>query len=166
MNYFLSIVWVFLSFIRSDTPAKQAARQATTWTYNRAVDATGSVVYKATVSSPTVLDLGYPYGRGAVATLTLRSKNGSTIAYVEFAKGAINRSFQNGTAHVRFDGQPVRQYPLTAAANGRANIVFIDPDRAFTQSIKRANRTTIALLFAGQPNRELVFPTAGLRWPH
>lgn len=158
MQYLLGVVSTLL-FVA------HASGQATTWTYDRRVDATGSVVYKATVHSPTLLDLGYPYGSGAVAALTLRSKNGNTTAYIEFAKGAVNRSFQNGTAHVRFDQQPARQYPLTAAANGRANIVFIDTDRAFINSIKRSKQLTMALRFAGQPSRQLIFPTAGLRWP-
>ncbi len=142
-----------------------SGQQKSAWVYNETVDASRLMVYKATVASPTVLDLGYPYGSGAVASLTLRSRNGSTTVYVEVAKGQLNRSFQNGTARVRFDQQSVRQYTLTAAANGRANIAFLETDRRFIESLKRAKQTTVELVFAGQMTRRMVFPTAGLRWP-
>lgn len=142
----------------------QATKAVTSWTYQRTAEATG-VVHKATVRSPTVLDLGYPYGRGAVATLTLRHKNGSTSVYVEVAKGQLNRSYQDGTARIRFDQQRARSYALTAAANGRANIVFVNADRSFVASLKRSAHVTVELLFTGQPNRQIAFPTAGLRWP-
>ncbi len=146
--------------------AAQAIQSATAWTYQRTVEAGGNVVHKATIGSPTVLDLGYPYGRGAVATLTLRHKAGSTSVYIEVAKGQLNRSFQDGTARVGFDGQRVRRYALTAAANGRANIVFVAADPSFIASLKRAKRMTVELVFAGQANRRVAFSTAGLRWPH
>lgn len=146
-------------------PVNSALPPAPAWTYQRTTDATG-VVHKATVRSPTVLDLGYPYGRGAVATLTLRHKNGLTSVYVEVAKGQLNRSFQNGTARVRFDGQRARSYPLTAAANGRANIVFVEADRLFFASLQRARQMAVELRFEGQANRQIDFPVAGLRWPH
>lgn len=144
----------------------QPTKPGTTWVYQRTVETTGGAVHRASVHSPTVLDLGYPYGRGAVASLTLRHKNGDTSVYVEVAKGQLNRSFQNGTARVRFDGHRVRSYPLTAAANGRANIVFVDADRSFIEFIKRAKRMTVELVFDGQVNRQIDFPVATLRWPH
>lgn len=158
-------LFILLCFVQLLARGPVFAQPAGGWTYHQTTDAAGHVVQKASVRSPTQLDMGYPYGRGAVATLTLRSNEGGTTVYVELSKGHFNRSFQNGTARVRFDGQPARQYALLAAANGRANIVFLESDRTFITSLKRANQMMLDVSFAGQVGRQMVFPTAGLRWP-
>ncbi|AQG79076.1 hypothetical protein [Spirosoma montaniterrae] len=155
MSFLLSI-YLFFSTL--------SAQQQPAWTYKRTVEA-GAVVYRATVLSPTRLDFGYPYGGGAIPRLTLRSRSdGTTHVYVEVSKGQFNRSFQNGTARIRFDQQPERKYSVSAAANGRANIVFLDTDRAFIDQLKRAKKLTVRLAFVEQKGWQMDFPVAGLVW--
>lgn len=132
------------------------------WTYEN----TGSTVYKASVNSTNLIQFEYPYTGGSTATLTIRETNGSTQAYIEVSNGQFNRSFQNGTARIRFDGKPPITYPLLAAANGRANIVFFNNERRLINQIKASKNTSVDVVFDGQPVRRIEFRTANLRWNH
>ncbi|RIV23778.1 hypothetical protein DYU11_12455 [Fibrisoma montanum] len=134
------------------------------WTYEKTADKFKGRWQKASLVSANTIQFDYPYGR-TPATLTIRERDGNTTVYIEVDKGQFNRSFQNGNAKVRFDGKAPVTYPLTAAANGRANIVFFDADQKLINQIKAARTMSVAISFYGQPVRQLDFRTAGLRWP-
>lgn len=142
-----------------------APARADAWTYTKTLDASGAAVYKAAIRSPTLLQFDFPYAGGSVATLTLRKGN-STHLYIEVSKGQFNRSFQGGSAQVRFDGQPPRRYTVSAAANGRANIIFLDAGEEIISRMKQARQMRIEVAFHGQGRRQMLFRTAGLIWNH
>lgn len=144
----------------------RSGARAGTWAYEKTVDQTGNIVYKASVTSSNLLQFAYPYTGGSTATLVIREKDGSPQVYIEVANGQFNRSFQNGSARIRFDAKPPVTYPLSAAANGRANIVFFDAERKLISQIKAAENMTVQVVFDGQPVRQIQFRTAGLRWNH
>ncbi|WP_051041029.1 hypothetical protein [Fibrisoma limi] len=135
------------------------------WAYEKTADKFKGRVQRASLVSANTIQFDYPYTGKTPATLTIRERDGSTTVYIEVDKGQFNRSFQNGSAKVRFDGKAPVTYPLTAAANGRANIVFFDADQKLINQIKAARTMTVAINFYGQPVRQLEFRTAGLRWP-
>lgn len=136
------------------------------WVYATTSDKFKGTVYKATIQSPTRLEFAYPYSGGSVATLTIREKDKATHVYVEVSKGQFNRSFQGGNARITFDGEPARNYPLLAAANGRANIIFLDADKRFIGKLKQSSRMLMTMEFQGQGKHQLEFKTAGLQWNH
>jgi hypothetical protein len=140
--------------------------RAGAWTYEKTVDKTGVTVYNASVTSSNLLQFAYPYTGGSTATLVIREKDGSAQAYIEVANGQFNRSFQNGSARIRFDGKAPVTYSLVAAANGRANIVFFDSERRLINQIKGAKNMAVQVVFDGQPTRQIEFRTADLRWNH
>lgn len=147
-------------------PTTSPAPGTTTWTYEQTIGKDGQTVYKAILASPTVLNFDFPYTGGSTATLTLRYKNSLTYAYLEVSNGQFNRSFQGGNASIRFDGKAPVRYSLSAAENGRANIVFFDsPDKLIDQ-MKRARTMVVDVAFDGQGNRHIEFTTLGLRWNH
>lgn len=123
-----------------------------------------STGYKAFTVSPDVLNFKFPYEGGSTATLTLRRRSGETHVYIEVSKGQFNRSFQSGTARVRFDNQPAVSYPLVAAANGRANILFFANEQQLIDQLKKARTMVVTVEFAGQDTRDITFGTANLRW--
>jgi hypothetical protein len=86
--------------------------------------------------------------------------------YLEASNGQFNRSFQAGSALVLFDGRAPTTYSLSAAANGRANIVFFDEGRALIKQLKTAKDVTIEVKFPGQATQTIKFRTAGLQWQH
>lgn len=135
------------------------------WAYEKTADKFKGRVQRASLVSANTIQFDYPYTGKTPATLTIRERDGNTTVYIEVDKGQFNRSFQNGNAKVRFDGKAPVTYPLTAAANGRANIVFFDVDQKLINQIKAARTMTVAINFYGQPVRQLEFRTAGLRWP-
>ncbi|MFD2570507.1 hypothetical protein ACFSUS_07670 [Spirosoma soli] len=145
--------------VRAQAPAR-------TWQYEKTVDRAGGTVYKATLPSTNVLQFEYPYTGGSIVTLTLRRKGGDTYAYLEVSKGMFTRSFQGGNANIQFDGKRAVAYSLSAAANGRANIVFFDAEQRLIGQIRTAKAMVVQLQFAGQRPREIRFNTAGLRWDH
>lgn len=139
---------------------------ATKWAYEKKVDKAGNTVYKAAINSPTVLNFEFPYEGGSTATLTLRHKNDLAYVYLEVSKGQFNRSFQSGTASIRFDGRPAVRYSLSAAENGRANIVFVDSPQKLINQIKGARKMVVDIEFYGQGTRHIEFTTGGLSWNH
>lgn len=151
-----------------DNPAQPTDRTpvGAVWRYEKTVDGSGSPVYKASLTATNRLQFAYPYMGGSTATLTIRTGNAGTNAYVEASNGQFNRSFQGGTARVRFDGKPPVTYSLSAAANGRANIVFFDAADAFIQRIRTARTVSMQVEFPGQRVQKIEFSTAGLRWNH
>ncbi|GAB3642343.1 hypothetical protein [Spirosoma arcticum] len=146
--------------------SNRSGARAGMWTYEKTVDKTGVTVYNASVTSSNLLQFAYPYTGGSTATLVIREKDGSDQAYIEVANGQFNRSFQNGSARIRFDGKPPVTYSLVAAANGRANIVFFDGERSLINQIKGAKNMVVQVIFDGQPTRQIEFRTADLRWNH
>lgn len=136
------------------------------WNYEKTTDGTGSPVYEASLTATNTLRFAYPYTGGSIATLTIRTGNTGTNVYVEVSNGQFNQSFQSGTARVRFDGQPPVTYALSAAANGRANIVFFDEADSFVKRVRIARRVSTQVEFPGQRVQTIEFSTAGLRWNH
>jgi hypothetical protein len=147
------------------TPVRLPAK-AGTWTYEKRVDKTGQTVYKASVVASNVLEFEYPYTGGSIATLTIRRGSENTHVYIDVSKGQFNRSFQEGRARVRFDNKAPVTYLLSAAANGRANIVFFDADQKLINQMKAAKNMTVDVSFYGQGVRRISFRTAGLTWNH
>ncbi|MDB5240354.1 MAG: hypothetical protein JWP57_979 [Spirosoma sp.] len=160
--------------VSSDTINKQSTRlstdrskaQATRWRYEKTTDRTGNPVYKASLLSSNVLQFPYPYTGGSTATLGIRKGNESTYVSIEVSNGQFNRSFQAGSALVRFDGQAPITYSLSAAANGRANIVFFDKASALIKRLKTAKDVTMQVKFPGQTTQTIKFRSAGLQWHH
>lgn len=145
---------------------KGPAAGTTTWTYEKTIGKDGNPVYKAVLVSPTVLNFDFPYTGGSTATLTLRHKNSLTYAYLEVSKGQFNRSFQGGNASIRFDGKPPVRYSLSAAENGRANIVFFDSAQKLINQMKGARKMVVDIEFYAQSKRHIEFTTRGLTWNH
>ncbi|QDK78172.1 hypothetical protein EXU85_06000 [Spirosoma sp. KCTC 42546] len=145
---------------------KAAPAGAVTWTYAKTTDKEGHSVYKASITSPKLLEFGFPYAGGSIATLTIRKRESGTHVYIQVSKGQFNRSFQEGKAHVRFDENPAITYSFSAAENGSANIIFFDSDQALINKMKAARNMTVDVDFAGQGKRLIEFQTAGLVWNH
>lgn len=142
------------------------AAGTTTWTYEEKIGKDGTTVYKAVLVSPTVLNFEFPYTGGSLVTLTLRHKNSIPYAYLEVSKGQFNRSFQGGSASIRFDGKSPVRYSLSAAENGRANIVFFDSAQKLINQMKGARTMVVDVEFDGQGKRHIEFTTQGLSWNH
>jgi hypothetical protein len=121
---------------------------------------------KATLRSVNAIQFAYPHTQMEHVTLGMRHRNGDTFVYLETANGLFTRSFQNGSAQVQVDQLRPVTYSLSAAANGRANIIFFDKADKVPGQLKKARTVTVRLRFAGQPERTLQFQTAGLRWEH
>lgn len=151
----------------SEKQSKNGSAQVVTrWRYEQKADKGGNTVYKAAINSPTVLNFEFPYAGGSTATLTLRKKNDTHYVYLEVSKGQFNRSFQGGNASIRFDGKPPVRYSLSAAENGRANIVFFDSPQKLINQMKEARKMVVDIEFSGQGTRHIEFTTVGLIWNH
>ena len=135
-----------------------------TWQYSKRVDNEGRTVYKASITSPTLLAFDFPYNGGSIATLTIRKRDTDTHVYIQVSKGQFNRSFQEGKARVRFDGHAPVTYTFSAAENGSANVIFFDSEKALIKQLKTARTMLIDVDFAGQGTRQIEFRTAGLKW--
>ena len=144
--------------------ANNAPTQAGTWRYEKRVDRTGNTIHKASLTASNTLQFPYPYTGGSTATLTIRKGAGDTYVYLEASNGQFNRSFQSGSARVRFDNSLPVTYTLSAAENGRANIVFFDAGRTLIDRISTSRTAVIEVRFPSQPVQTIKFRTAGLQW--
>ncbi|MVM31886.1 hypothetical protein GO755_17690 [Spirosoma sp. HMF4905] len=149
------------STTKSDSPAGSG-----TWRYEKTTDKEGHSVYKASITSPNLLEFSFPYAGGSTATLTIRKRESGTHVYIHVSKGQFNRSFQGGRAGVRFDGKPAISYSFSAAENGSANIIFFDSEQTLIDKMKAARNMIVNVDFAGQGQRQIEFRTAGLAWNH
>ncbi|GAB4039541.1 hypothetical protein [Spirosoma gilvum] len=152
------------AFTEQAESGKVAATQTSTWQYSNRVDKEGRTVYKASITSPKLLEFDFPYNGGSMATLTIRKREADTHVYIQVSKGQFNRSFQEGKARVRFDGSTPITYSFSAAENGSANVIFFDSEKALIKQIKAARTMFVNVDFAGQGNRQIEFRTAGLKW--
>lgn len=134
------------------------------WQYKQPVGMTAQPAASASVASVNRLNFPFPYQGGSVVTLTLQRRADGPLVSLSVDKGLFNRSYQNGRAQVRFDGGRAVSYTLVAAANGRANLVFIDPAPAFIRRLRSSAKAVVRLEFASQPVREVSFNVRGLKW--
>jgi hypothetical protein len=141
-----------------------ALGQSGGWQYKQPVGMVARPAAEASVTSVNRLNFPFPYSGGSVVTLTLKRRTDGPLVSLSVDKGLFNRSYQNGRAQVRFDGGRVVQFSLVAAANGRANIVFVEKAPAFIRQLRSCARLRVQLVFAGQPTREVEFVTQGLKW--
>ncbi|MBD2699201.1 hypothetical protein IC229_01040 [Spirosoma sp. BT702] len=135
-----------------------------TWQYSNRVDKEKRTVYKASITSPKLLEFEFPYSGGSVATLTLRKRESDTHVYIQVSKGQFNRSFQGGNARIRFDGRPPVNYSFSAAENGSANVIFFDSEKALIKQLKSSRSMVVDVEFAGQGTRQIMFRIANLKW--
>ena len=151
---------------QSRSPEKPVVGKPAKWVYEKAVNAEGQTVYKASVTSPNRLEFGFPYTGGSTVTLTLRQRADSPTLYLQVSNGEFNRSFQGGTVRIQFDSQPPATYTYSAAENGSATIIFLDAVSKLVEQLKASEKMTIDVVFHHQGSRQIVFRTAGLTWKH
>lgn len=140
--------------------------QTTGWQYQETAEPSAGTTYKASLNATNLIQLPYPYAGGSVVTLTIRTRSGTTTAYLSVSKGLLAPSFQGGKALIRFDaGKPVT-YALSAAANGRGNLLFFDDAQRLIRQLRSSKTLTLELKVIGQNVNEVTFPLAGLNWNH
>ena len=146
---------------------KQVIIGQTTWVYENRMDAEEGTTHKASITSPTRLQFGFPYEGGSSATLIIRKRDTETATvYLRVSRGQFNKSFQGGNVRITFDGKAPQTYAYSAAANGSATVIFFDAATALIRKLQTAQNTTIDVTFSNQGNRKIEFRTAGLRWKY
>ncbi|MCY7357822.1 MAG: hypothetical protein LH609_10205 [Rudanella sp.] len=164
MRFLLSFIFPVCVVLVGNQSIQTPAASPKGWQYEKTVDMSGAALYKATLASENSPQFPYPFGGGSVVMLAIRTRNGSTNAYLEVSKGLFNHGFQSGKATIRFNAKPPVTYTLTAAANGRANIVFFDTEQRLIRQIKESKTMIVQVAFAGQPLIEARYKSAGLQW--
>lgn len=146
---------------------KQVTIGQTTWVYENRMDTEEGTTHKASITSPTRLQFGFPYEGGSSTTLVIRKKDNETATvYLQVSRGQFNKSFQGGNARITFDEKAPETYVYSAAANGSATVIFFDAAGTLIRKLKKAQNTTINVTFSNQGNRKIEFRTAGLRWKY
>ena len=141
--------------------------EATTWTYENRVEAENEpITHRASVTSPTRLQFGFPYTGGSTVRLGIREREGDALVSLHVKNGVFNRSFEGGNIQIRFDNGPPITYPYAAAENGSATVIFLDKPGAIIRKLKSSRSVVVNLDFYNQGNRQFTFNTANLRWPY
>ena len=127
------------------------------WQYQQ-----NGTLQKATLNSINQLELPYPYGGGSTVTLTIRNRDGAITVFFSVSKGLLASSFQGGTALIRINGGRLVTYALSAAANGRGNLLFVDDSPQLIKQLRIATVMIVQLKVAGQKTHKIRFNAAGL----
>lgn len=147
-------------------PGKNPA-EPTTWVYENRVEAVDEpITHRASLTSPTRLQFGFPYAGGSAVRLALRERDNDALVSLHVSNGAFNKSFQGGSVQIRFDGRPPVTYRYSAAQNGSTTVIFLDQPDGIIRKLKTSRNVVVDLDFSNQGKRQLTFRTAGLRWPY
>ncbi len=152
--------------LKESEPKQGVTTRSINWQYEKTVNQAGETVYKASLSSPTRLQFGFPYAGGSTAALTIRQRQKSVTAYLKVSNGQFNRSFQGGHVRIRFDDKPPVTYAYSAAESGSATVIFFDEAGKLIRQLKASRRMVIDVVFYAQGNRQIEFRTTGLVWNH
>lgn len=155
--------------LSSDTQTQQIgsnpSEPVSSWSYHDVEDKmTSKKIEFASITANEELQFDFPYDGGAIATFTIRKKNGSTDIYLQVSKGQFNNTFEGGMIKIRFDNNPAKKYSYAGASDGSSDIIFINSVREVVNKIKSSKKMIIEAEFYNEGNRQIEFSIEQLKW--
>ncbi|MES2497112.1 MAG: hypothetical protein V4618_13440 [Pseudomonadota bacterium] len=150
------------------TPPKPLApiEPASKWAYSDSKDEMrGTTTKYAIVDSENAVDLEFPYGsvRGHLQ-IRKRSADGLTIMFSVDKGQILCHNYSESYISAKFDDGGVQRFSCTSAADGSADVAFIEAEGRFLSKLRSAKRTIIEAPFYQQGNQQFIFETKDLEW--
>jgi hypothetical protein len=119
----------------------------------------------ARVQSTNSLHFDFPYGEAFGQISVRQSPRFGFDIFLTIDNGQfVCHSFTGGRIAVKFDDEPIRNYPCNDAADGSPTILFMGNERDFLNRLRRAQHVVIEADFYQAGRQQLRFDVAGLHW--
>ncbi len=137
------------------------------WSYNASYDQMRQITTVfATLESSSILNFDFPYNGGATPSIQLRKEgNGSSEAMLKIDKGQFMTSYDGTRIAAKGDNGPVQYFEGDESANGRSDILFIEPASRLIALLKKSAHVTLEAPFYEAGRIQMEFETTGLVWP-
>jgi len=137
------------------------------WRYDSSYDHMRDEQTKlAYIESSTMLNFGFPYQGGSLASLILKeNKRQGLIVALQVDKGQFNCSaVERCTVYAKFDTGKVLTFHGEPPASGRASIILITPAAKVVDLLKKSKHLTLEAEFYQEGTRQMEFDVMGLEW--
>ena len=139
------------------------------WQYDEFVDEMReTTTYTTTNISKNNVSLKSPYSGGTDLAIVVRHSNdlGNEVLIIT-NNGQLWCEYRDCTMAVKFDDGSVEQYPVSRAASGSSNTMFLDrSEDAFINKLKKSKKTMLEIGFYNNGNQQFTFDTSDLNWQH
>lgn len=120
----------------------------------------GDSTHFATVTADELLQFGFPYNGGSVATLTIRQKKDDLNIMFRVTKGQI---ISEDRIRVKFDDSPAENWSISEAADYSSDVVFLNNEKTFLKRLRTASKLILEVEFYQEGNRIIEFDVSGLK---
>jgi len=139
------------------------------WKYSESVDEMrGTTTYTAITTSRNNVHLSSPYTGGTDLSIVVRHSNdlGNEVLILT-DNGQLWCEYRNCIMTVKFDDKNIEEYPVSRAAGGSSEAMFLDnSEDAFINKLKESKVTMLEIGFYNNGNQQFTFDTADLDWQH
>ena len=140
---------------------------STDWNYDSSVDEmTSKRNYFASIDAKELLQFGFPYNGGSVATLTVRKMSGRSAVILQVSSGQFMTGVDGEVVKARFDDGPPVEFEASSSNDDDPKVLFVDDAVTFIAKVKKAKVTRIQATFFNEGAPVMEFETAGLAWHH
>lgn len=151
---------------KSESTVKETPEVKSNWSYSEDEDKmTNEKRYFASCISTNEIEFEFPYNGGSYFTLTVRNMGKGNEIVLQVSKG----QFMSGIGsteycRVKFDDGETTNYTYSSAADGSADVIFLENPSKFLDKLKTAKKLTIEAPFFQEGRRVIEFNVEGLTW--
>lgn len=144
------------------------AEVITNWVYSQDSDKmTSNKQYFAECKSTNEIEFQAPYSGGSYFTITVRNMENKNDVCISVSKGQFMTSVMGSESmKVKFDNDSPVSFTFNSAADGSADIIFLNQSKKFISRLKTAKKVIIETMFFQEGNKQLEFDVDGLKWNH
>jgi|GEM_PF-3330010 len=137
------------------------------WSYEDEVDEmTSETRHIATIASPDIVNMEFPYEGGSILYMTVRNMAGDADAFIYISKGQLFTEYGAEYINVRFDDEKPSKFSVSDASDNNAQYLFINDAKKFTNKLKTAKKVAIECQFYNNGKHVFKFDTAGFTWAY
>ena len=132
------------------------------WNYRSTTDdMRGTTTTYAEIRSNNELHFASPYDGGSYGTITIRHEGSHTYVVLRISTGQILTRYDGISVPIKFDNLPVKNFRGLESEDGNSNVIFIEPETGFINSLRKASKLVVEIPFYREGSRQLEFNVAG-----
>lgn len=152
-----------------EVPVIEESTIINNWQYNESVDEMrGTTTYTAITTSRNNVHLSSPYTGGTDLSIIVRhSDELNNEVLVVTNNGQLWCEYRNCIMTVKFDDKDIEQYPMSRAAGGSSEAMFLDgSEDIFISKLKDSKTTMLEIGFYNNGDQQFTLDTENLDWQH
>ncbi len=150
----------------SETTTEKANEVKSNWEYSEDADKmTNEKRFFASCVSTNKIEFEFPYDGGSSFTLTLRNMGKGNEIVLQVSKGQFMPGIMSSEyCRVKFDDGETVKYTYNSAADGSADVIFLNNSSKFLTNLKTAKKLMIEAPFFNAGRQIINFDVEGLTW--